>query len=88
MLTFWKLKLSEDLGFDFEFKSEYGTMEQDQFKGSEGNALEAFLIGFAPEIVITLLTDEINEKGGFLTKAAEYISNSEESEVLREPGAK
>ena len=89
MLTFWKEKLSDDLGFDFQFKSEYGTMEQDQFKGEEGNALDAFFIGFAPEIAITQLTDEINAKNhAFLTKAAQYISNSKESEVLRKPGAK
>jgi hypothetical protein len=97
VLTFWKLKLGEDLGFDFKFESGMGTLEQDPFFGEEGNAMEAFLIGFAPEIVITLLTDEINEKGSFLSRATEeinrkgdfrsaaakYIYESEESESIK-----
>ncbi|KAM0671463.1 hypothetical protein OCOL_001581 [Ordospora colligata] len=78
VLTFWKLNLSDDLGFDFEFNSPFGDMGQDPFHGNAGNALEAFLIGFEPNIVIPLLTDEINEKGSFLSKAAEYIYNSTE----------
>ncbi|KAM0671186.1 hypothetical protein OCOL_001633 [Ordospora colligata] len=78
VLTFWKLNLSDDLGFDFEFNSPFGDMGQDPFDNNAGNALEAFLIGFEPNIVIPLLTDEINEKGSFLSKAAEYICNSTE----------
>ena len=50
------------LGFNFEFKSNIGTMNQDPFDGHRGNALHAFLTKFTPNYVINILTDNINDK--------------------------
>jgi hypothetical protein len=73
VMTYWKKRLGPDLGFDFNFDTRAGTFKQDPYHGEPGNALEAFFKGFTPNVAITLLKDEINERGSFLCKAAEYI---------------
>ena len=54
--------MRDTLGFDFNFKSTIGTMDQDPFGGHRGNALSVFFNKFTPNYVIGILTDNINEK--------------------------
>jgi len=83
VMTYWKKRLGPDLGFDFNFETNIGTMGQDPYHGEPGNALEAFFSGFTPNVVMSLLLDEINDKGSFLCRAAEYIYESEENESIK-----
>jgi hypothetical protein len=83
ILTYWKHRLSQVLGFDFKFDSRMGTIEQDPFFGKEGTALQAFFDTFTPEQLISNTTEEINRKGDFRSAAAKYIYESEESESIK-----
>jgi hypothetical protein len=47
--NYWFYEMRETLGFDFEFKTELGTMGQDPFGGHRGNALHAFFSKFTPK---------------------------------------
>ena len=62
VLNYWKYEMRDTLGFDFNFKSKIGTMDQDPFDGHRGNALSVFFNKFTPNYVIGILTDNINEK--------------------------
>lgn len=76
VLTIWKLKLSRDLGFDFNFDSKIGSIEQDPFHNEPGNALEAFFNAFTPNIVISMLTDGINANKRVMCKVMRHIYQS------------
>ena len=61
VLNYWMKELGDMLGFGMVFTSKLGTMGQDPFDGHRGNALKAFLDSFSPEVVIGILTDEVNK---------------------------
>lgn len=75
VLNFWKNKLKDKLGFNFEFKSRLGTLGQDQFFGEPGNVLDAFYNEFTPEKVIKILTIEINKKPKLLSAMSSFADN-------------
>ena len=79
VLNFWKKELGSILGFNFDFETRIGTMEQDPYRGGRGNAIQAFFTVFTPKIMIGLMTERINETKEFLCKVAEYICNESES---------
>jgi len=72
--NFWKYNLRDEVGFDFEFKTELGTMGWDRFRGWHGNALRTFYNFFTPEYLIDELTMEINGSSSLFKKAHEMIS--------------
>lgn len=77
VLNYWKYEMRETLGFDFEFKSNLGTMDQDPFHGFRGNALSAFLTKFSPSYVISALTDSINDKKEVMYELMNIIHRDE-----------
>lgn len=77
VLNYWKHKMQVELGFDFTFTSNSGTMEQDPYRGEIGNAFDAFFKAFTPNRIIKALTQEINLKKEMLCSAAEFICKSE-----------
>ena len=77
VLTYWKYEMRETLGFDFEFKSRIGTMDQDPFDGCRGNALQAFFCKFTPKYVISVLTKYINEKKDVMFELMNLIHRDE-----------
>lgn len=78
VLNYWKHTLSEELGFDFQFISGLGTMEQDEFQGESGNVLDSFYDTFTPLLIILRLKSEINENKPILCLALQYIFESQE----------
>jgi hypothetical protein len=73
VLTFWKYELRNEVGFDFDFKTSFGSMGQDIFNGWHGNALKAFYSLFSPEYIIKELSERINEKSEMRCKALKMI---------------
>jgi hypothetical protein len=57
VLNDWKYELRNELGFNFDFKTSFETIEQDRFKNWPGNALKAFYSFFTPEYIIYELTE-------------------------------
>jgi hypothetical protein len=85
VLTFWKYELRNEVGFDFDFKTNLGTMGQDIFNGWHGNALKAFYFIFTPEYIIKELSERINEKSEMRCEALKmiYEDNSISNDLKR-----
>lgn len=73
VLSFWKNQLKDVLGFDFNFRTGSGTMDQDPFFGEHGNVLNAFFNLFKPDLLIELLTEEIDSNNRMKCQAVELI---------------
>ena len=83
VLNYWKSKLSEILGFNYNFITKIGTMKQDPYRGENGNALNAFFTIFTPEMIISELHDYMNRNNRLLCNAAHYIYNNIEDDEER-----
>ena len=83
VLNFWLWKMNEELGFDFDFKTNIGTMSQDRFQGSESNVLYYFFEMFTPEEIIKLITSEINSNNFQICKACEIISKMQIKKTIK-----
>jgi hypothetical protein len=77
VLSYWQYELRDKLGFDFEFKSNIGTMGQDPFKGHRGNALQAFFTKFTVNYVISNLKTLINDNKPAMCELMLMISQDE-----------
>lgn len=82
-LNHWKFKLREELGFEMEFRSQYGVVGDDRFCGSCKKMLAEFYRVFTPERVITTLTEEINHNKPQLCLALQMISRMAVENRLR-----
>lgn len=75
ILNFWKFRLRNELGFDFDFRSQYGSLGQDPYRAHKGNALEAYFAEFTPESIISSLLDKTNSTNTALCLAGKYIQD-------------
>jgi Leucine-rich repeat (LRR) protein len=77
VLSYWKYELRDKLGFDFEFKTDIGTLGQDPFRGHRGNALQAFFTKFTVNYVISNLNAHINDNKPAMCELMLMISQDE-----------
>ena len=86
VLNYWKYKMRNEIGFDFELKSRVGTMNQDRFQRVKGNTLYFFYSKFTPEHMITILTEQLNsvQNKRQLNEAASIIFHSSDEILFRE----
>ena len=69
-------ELRDEIGFNFEFETIFGTQGQDKFNGWHGNALRSFYKHFTPESVASKLTKKINNNPQILCLALEWLQKN------------
>jgi len=87
LYNYWMYELRDEIGFNFQFDSAFGTQGQDKFNGWHGNATRALYNLFNPKYVICKLTESINSTPRILCLALEWLhlhlqENHEDSESM------
>lgn len=84
--NYWRYQLRNDLGFDFEFTTVFGAIDEDPFpKNADGNILEAFYRKFSPRNIILALTKAINTNKERLCEALQTLSELQISDEMKKP---
>lgn len=77
VLNLWKNRLSDVLGFDFKFHTEFNAVLRDPFHGDKESVLAAFFRVFTPKRIIKSLTEEINKNKPVFCQALKLLYDNE-----------
>lgn len=73
LYNYWMYELRDEIGFNFQFDSAFGTQGQDKFNGWHGNAVRGFYKLFNPTYVVYKLMESINSTPRILCLALEWL---------------
>lgn len=73
VLNTWKHRLKDEVGFNVEYESKMGMLNQDIYRGYPGNVVRAFYSLFTPEYVVERLTHMVNQSQKMLNESGEFL---------------